>query len=266
MADTKRETKDRFDLEAPTYGASTRQADRLTGLEKAAILRLTLAKSPSRVIEVGCGWGRYLSLLAKSCEDVVGVDFSENMLRTAIERLVEAKSIHLVLADAEHLPFRSSVFDAACFIRSLKWIPNHTSALDEARRILTACGAVVVYDVRNALSSNGLIVSGKSLMGRIGLMRFNREPLPPTVSLMTLATTLRMLGFVRIRVLGLVFFPEYLYQYAEAWRLIKVFSDIDRVLSCVKWFRSFVNRWAVVGYAPDPNQKNEPIGTSEGRK
>jgi ubiquinone/menaquinone biosynthesis C-methylase UbiE len=93
------------------------------------------------LLEVGCGMGFYLRELRKLAKLVVGVDFSEGMLRKVREGIV-------VLADAEHLPFRDNVFDQVLSITALQNFPNPVKALEEMRRVLHENGRLVISSLR----------------------------------------------------------------------------------------------------------------------
>src|ERR1051326_252872 len=77
-----------------------------------------------RLLDVGCGTGRYSVALAELGWTVTGVDISEDMLRRARERGVDA-----VRADAATLPFAAESFDAAVSL----W--THTD-VEELARVL----------------------------------------------------------------------------------------------------------------------------------
>src|SRR5258707_15498563 len=62
--------------------------------------------SNRRVIDVGCGFGANLSVLA-AYGDVVGVDVSLDALRAIKDR----PRLGLVQAEADALPFRAGTFD-----------------------------------------------------------------------------------------------------------------------------------------------------------
>src|SRR5437899_8360656 len=72
-----------------------------------AVQRL-LGAGSGRLVDVGCGTGAYAAGLAGLGWTVTGVDVSEDMLRRARSRGVEA-----LAADATDLPFDSASFDAA---------------------------------------------------------------------------------------------------------------------------------------------------------
>ena len=81
--------------------------------------------SPSRILEVGCGYGRLLKPIAESVElkRIVGVDFSDTMLRKA-EQYINNSKVELILADAtQGLPFVDDAFDVVYTSGVLMHIP-----------------------------------------------------------------------------------------------------------------------------------------------
>ncbi|HET7208822.1 MAG TPA: methyltransferase domain-containing protein [Terriglobales bacterium] len=78
------------------------------------------------VLDAGCGTGKLtaelLSLLPKG--RVVGIDLSENMLRTARANLASSREAFLVSADLQNLPFWQ-VFDLIFSTAAFHWVPDH---------------------------------------------------------------------------------------------------------------------------------------------
>jgi ubiquinone/menaquinone biosynthesis C-methylase UbiE len=95
-----------------------------------------------RILDLGCGNGRNSVFLAEQAFQVVGIDFSVNMLKIATQKSIEIKNENrptFIQADIMELPFRSSTFDAALFIAALHHIPNESyrlRAMEELYRSL----------------------------------------------------------------------------------------------------------------------------------
>ena len=110
----------------------------------AGALRTALANRPvRRVLDVGCGTGRFTWLLAELFgAHVIGVDGSADMLREA--RSGASPTIRFVNADAAHLPIRDGSTDLAMLSMVYHLLAPPEPALAELARVLHAGGAVVV--------------------------------------------------------------------------------------------------------------------------
>ena len=105
--------------------------DRISGPQfswgKKVLGRVSL-RGDEHVLDAGCGTGKLTAGLLESLPRgrVVGVDLSQNMLRTARENL-EVRfqpRITLVAADLQHLPFEEA-FDGIVSTAALHWVPDH---------------------------------------------------------------------------------------------------------------------------------------------
>lgn len=104
----------------------------------------------ARALEVGCGTGRNLVRLARLYPqaELVGVDASAEMLRTAARRIAAAgleRRVTLVHALAEDFAAPGG-FDAVLFSYVLSMVPGWPAALDRAIANLRPGGAVHVVD------------------------------------------------------------------------------------------------------------------------
>jgi tRNA (uracil-5-)-methyltransferase TRM9 len=104
----------------------------------------------SRVLDIGCGNGRNMILPRRLGHEVVGVDFSMNLLRIAQEKLNMrelAQIGHIVGGDAAALPFDDDSFDAALYIATLHHIPSEVDrlkSLEELERTLRPEGTALI--------------------------------------------------------------------------------------------------------------------------
>lgn len=97
------------------------------------------------VLDVGCGVGDLMRLLAGKSRRVVGVDIApvnvrqarRNLLRSGVENSV------LIQSGAETLPFRDGSFDAVILADVIEHIPDVAGAVREARRVLRAGGRFI---------------------------------------------------------------------------------------------------------------------------
>lgn len=104
----------------------------------------------SRLLDIGCGNGRNMFLPRRLGHQIVGIDFSMNLLRIAQEKLSVRElemSAHLVGGDATLLPFKDNIFDAALYIATLHHIPSEEDRLEslkEVERTLTSGGTALI--------------------------------------------------------------------------------------------------------------------------
>lgn len=109
------------------HGFSDEEVEKL-GNEYFDIVTPAMLHTGSRVLEVGCGSGRFLKYLANKAGTVVGVDPSDAVY--AADNLVgDAPNVHLVRASANALPFADGSFDFVYSIGVLHHIPNTQMAM-----------------------------------------------------------------------------------------------------------------------------------------
>jgi ubiquinone/menaquinone biosynthesis C-methylase UbiE len=90
------------------------------GLEWATLERLADLDG-KRVLDIGCGDGGILHKLAGQASSVVGVDLDQEAATVASLDLRKAgqDQVRILVAEAEHLPFREDSFDTTIFSWSL---------------------------------------------------------------------------------------------------------------------------------------------------
>jgi SAM-dependent methyltransferase len=91
-----------------------------------------------RVLELGCGAGHGLGLLATKALTVTGGDLSWPLLRSAKEQY--RTRIPLVRLSAETLPFQDGAFDAVFCFEATYYVPSMEAAFAEIARVLSADG------------------------------------------------------------------------------------------------------------------------------
>ena len=123
-------------------GESMERGHRPTGEQ--AIGRMNVP-AEARVLDVGCGNGWATRLLAKqaSLGQVIGIDISDDMIRSARDASAGIENVEFQVASAERLPFDGASFTHAFSMESLYYYADMAGALREIRRVLAAVGLFV---------------------------------------------------------------------------------------------------------------------------
>ncbi len=104
--------------------------------------RLWAEVDGARLLEVGAGTGKNMPYHPGGTR-AVAVDISPQMLRRAASRARRLKrDVDLVLADAQHLPFRDGAFDTAAATFVFCSVPEPVNGLQEVRRVIREGGRV----------------------------------------------------------------------------------------------------------------------------
>lgn len=98
-----------------------------------------------RVLEVACGPGVGLGLLAAQASRVVGGDFTASLARQA--RAHYGSRLPVVRLDAQDLPFSSGSFDVVIMFEAVYFIPDARRAFASIARTLVPGGQFIVCTV-----------------------------------------------------------------------------------------------------------------------
>jgi demethylmenaquinone methyltransferase/2-methoxy-6-polyprenyl-1,4-benzoquinol methylase len=109
-------------------------------LWKKRLIRTIAAVNPLQILDVASGTCD-LAIMATRLhpERIVALDLSEQMLAIGKQKIVKKKLSHLietVLADAEHIPFEDSTFDAAMVGYGVRNFAHPVEGMREILRIL----------------------------------------------------------------------------------------------------------------------------------
>lgn len=137
----------RYDVTTSMYDA--RYAEEQEAKYNAALASVNVAGA---VLDVGCGTGLLFNYVARQAEAVVGVDASGKLLRKAKERAKAFSNVHVVQADADHLPFKTDCFEAVFAFTVLQNMPEPAETLTELKRAANRGGSIVVSGLKKAFA------------------------------------------------------------------------------------------------------------------
>lgn len=100
----------------------------------------------SVILDVGCGFGRHLKVLAKFCKKVIGIDNNETMVEKAKRNLKEFTNAKVYLKDAEKIPFENEFFDyVICMTNTFgTFLNKRRKILKEMKRVLKNDGRIII--------------------------------------------------------------------------------------------------------------------------
>ncbi len=111
-----------------------------------ALVELTVSRPLGDLLDIGCGQGRILKLLASRANRAVGVDIDSNARKLARAELLLAGTPNTTLrqGDMNALPFDDDEFDTIILDDVLGSAKDPAGALLEAKRLLSAGGRVLL--------------------------------------------------------------------------------------------------------------------------
>jgi cyclopropane fatty-acyl-phospholipid synthase-like methyltransferase len=123
--------------------------DRLHYYRIKNILKIYTPRPTETVVDLGCAWGELCFTLHKTCQKIIGADFSEKVVNFCNTFMRERRisNIFFYCADAQYTALRSDTVDtviAADLFEHL-YREQFFATLDECRRILKPGGKLVIW-------------------------------------------------------------------------------------------------------------------------
>jgi len=156
-------------------------------------LLLGEARPGERVLDLGCGAGRFVAALSGAGADPVGVELAEGALERA-RRNVPGADLRLVEADGS-LPLGHGEIDLVWCSEVLEHVPDTVAFLTEARRVLKRGGRLLA-----TVPDHGRL---RRVLIALGRHEAHYDPLGQHLRFYTrrsLALALRATGFADVRI------------------------------------------------------------------
>ena len=115
--------------------------------DNATIAGELLPTTDRRLLDIGCGAGKFTRLMAQRGAEVSGIDANPEVIAQAQRAAAEAGlAIAFYQGRGEALPFADASFDIVVFSNSLHHMGDMDGALGEAARVLTPSGWLYVME------------------------------------------------------------------------------------------------------------------------
>jgi ubiquinone/menaquinone biosynthesis C-methylase UbiE len=170
-----------------------------------AVLESLIGTSRSLLLDVPCGTGAYAQAFKTKNHDMIAADASISMLEITGHR---EGNIPRVLCDANQLPFKNHVFDAAMTIRLFQHLPE-----DDMARILR--------ELERATKSSGLVIfdTFRWTPRRMRFLRHFFKGEMYVYSHQVVEKVIEKAGLRKARAISLYLFSPIMYRRMPAWFL-----------------------------------------------
>ena len=99
----------------------------------------------AKVLEVGCGDGRSIKDILDITTNIVGIDHDEKAVADAKNNFKDYKTIRILKAKAENLPFENKEFDfVICMTTFANFADSKQKVLSEMKRVLKDDGFIII--------------------------------------------------------------------------------------------------------------------------
>ncbi|MGP4041341.1 demethylmenaquinone methyltransferase [Gracilibacillus sp. D59] len=117
------------------------------------VMKRMQVQSGSRALDICCGTGDWTFALSEAVGEngeVIGLDFSQNMLSVARERQADPdhsfNNVQFIHGNAMDLPFEDNYFDYVTIGFGLRNVPDYLQTLKEMHRVVKPGGKVVCLE------------------------------------------------------------------------------------------------------------------------
>jgi ubiquinone/menaquinone biosynthesis C-methylase UbiE len=108
--------------------------------------------SQDRCLDLGCGPGGFIALIAPLCREVVGADVVPEFVAQCRSTLVrkELFNASAVLLEKEELPFADGEFDKVVMVDTVHHLEFHEKTMSEVYRVLKPGGLLLIFEPNKA--------------------------------------------------------------------------------------------------------------------
>ncbi|MFA5084583.1 MAG: class I SAM-dependent methyltransferase, partial [Candidatus Paceibacterota bacterium] len=106
-------------------------------------LKSSIDAKNRKILDAGCGEGRFSRYFIESGANIVSMDFSEEYINLDKKNIKGGK---FVVGSVTSIPFPDSSFDYVFTVDVLQHVPELKKALSEFRRVLKKGGTLIIVD------------------------------------------------------------------------------------------------------------------------
>lgn len=114
------------------------------------VLEIVKNSNPNTILDIATGTGDLAILMAQTkAEKIIGLDISAGMLEVGEKKIAAknlSKTIEMVLADSENMPFKDNYFDAITVAFGVRNFEHLEKGLSEILRVLKPNGVFVILE------------------------------------------------------------------------------------------------------------------------
>jgi len=92
-----------------------------------------------KILEVGCGTGRFTKIFLSTENKVYGLDLSIHMLKQAISKTGKSGPVKYIQAEAGSIPLKDDIFDFVYSIRLINQLPSREYAFEVIKEMIRVC-------------------------------------------------------------------------------------------------------------------------------
>lgn len=115
-------------------------------LEKETAYLLENIPANLTMLDVGCGFGRCIKILAPKAKKIVGIDYNASIIQRARQELNDLKNVALFVENAKQMPFENNSFDAViCMLNTFgDFAEFKIPILKEMKRVCKPKGKIII--------------------------------------------------------------------------------------------------------------------------
>ncbi|MBX9866416.1 MAG: methyltransferase domain-containing protein [Burkholderiales bacterium] len=181
----------------------------------------------SRVLDVGCGTGRWSKYLSGKVKWIEAIDPS-NAVFAAVSLLSDVNNVRVSNASADNLPFEDETFDLVMSIGVLHHIPNTQQALADITAKAKRGGFVYVY-LYYALDNRGKLF--KAIFKIASVMRYFISRLPGFIKRMICEL---IAFFIYLPLIGLSYILKKIFKKSNLWKKIPLSFYVGTSLKVIR--------------------------------